>query len=166
MAALTATYVLASTSWLSHLAFATACWPSILAMCLVEYDVVSSFTRGRLRCLLKQVHFYSDKAAFFDLPSLVIDIEYNNCTTVRGITTNILDCSIQLHGIQVGGHPVVWSSHSGQCTNMIAGLKMGSFRELSMHSDAVPIKLFCQAITDDIYGVHWFASGPNNAGQS
>jgi hypothetical protein len=107
MEALTATYVLASTSWLSHLAFATACWPLVLATRLVKYAVVSSFTRARLRCLLKQVHLHSDKVAFFDLPSLAIDNEcYNGCITVRGITINILDCSIQLHGIEVVRHPV------------------------------------------------------------
>lgn len=102
LAALTAIYVFASTSWLSHLAFAAVCWPLVFITCLVEYAAVSSFTRGRLRYLLKQVHFYRDKVAFFDLPSLVIDNEYDGLITVRGLTINILDCSIELHGIEVG----------------------------------------------------------------
>jgi hypothetical protein len=107
MAALNATYVLASTSWLSHLAFATACWPLGLATRLGEYAVVSSLTRARLRCLLKQIHLNRGKVALFDLPSLSIDNEcYNGCITVRGITINISDCSIELHGIGVVRHPV------------------------------------------------------------
>lgn len=107
MAALTATYVLASTSWLSHLAFATACWPLVLATRLGEYAIVSSLTRARLRCLLEQTHLNSEKVALFNMPSLAIDNEcYNGCVTVRGITIYILDCSIQLHGIGVVSHPV------------------------------------------------------------
>jgi hypothetical protein len=102
LAAVTATYVFASTSWLSQLAFATVCWPLVFVTCLVDYAVVSSFTRARLRFLLKQVHFYRDKVAFFDLPSLVIDNEYDGLINVRGLTINILDCSIELHGIEIG----------------------------------------------------------------
>lgn len=102
LAGLNVAYLLASTSWLFHLAFATLCWPLVAITCLVQYAAVSSFTRGRLRWLLKLVHFYRDKVAFFDLPSLVIDTDLDGMMTVRGITLNLLDMSIELHGIEVG----------------------------------------------------------------
>lgn len=76
-----------------------------------------SFTRGRLRYLLKRVHFYSDKAAFLDLPSMDIDNEYNGCITVRGITINILDFGIQFRGTEASRYklhclaPTQWTMH-------------------------------------------------------
>lgn len=102
LAGLNTAYVLASTSWLFHLAFATLCWPLVAITCIVQYAAVSSFTRGRLRWLLKIVHFYRDKVAFFGLPSLVIDKDLDGMMTIRGVTLNMLDVSIELHGIEIG----------------------------------------------------------------
>ena len=68
LAALNAAYLLASTSWLFHLAFAAVCWPLFLVTCIVQYATVSSFARNRLRSWLKYMHFYRDKIAFFYLP--------------------------------------------------------------------------------------------------
>jgi hypothetical protein len=102
LAALNAAYLLASTSWLFHLAFAAVCWPLIGLTCILQYATVSSFTRKRLRSWLKLLHFYRDKVAFFNLPSLIIDTELDGMVTIRGLTLNILDLSIELHGIEVG----------------------------------------------------------------
>jgi hypothetical protein len=102
LAALNAIYLLASTSWLFHWVFAAVCWPLIGITCIVQYATVSSFTRKQLRSWLKLLHFYRDKVAFFNLPSLIIDTELDGMVTVRGLTFNILDLSIELHGIEVG----------------------------------------------------------------
>jgi hypothetical protein len=103
LAALNAAYLLASTSWLFYLAFAAVCWPLIVVTCVVQYATVSSFARNRLRSWLKYMHFYRDKVAFFHLPSLVIDTDLDGLVTIRGITFSILDMTIELHGIEVGG---------------------------------------------------------------
>lgn len=102
LAALNVAWLLASTSWLFHIAFATACWPLVVVTCIVQYATASSFTRGRLRAWQKRLHFYKDKIAFFDLPSLVIDTYLDGLVNVRGLTFNILDLSVELHGIEVG----------------------------------------------------------------
>lgn len=102
LVALNGFYVLASTSWLFHLAFAAVCWPLIGVTLIVQYAAVSSFTRGRLRSWLKLAHFYRDKIAFFHLPSLVIDTDLDGLVTIRGLTFSILDLSIQFHGIELG----------------------------------------------------------------
>jgi hypothetical protein len=102
LVALNAAYLLASTSWLFHLAFAAACWPLVVVTCVVQYATVSSFARNRLRSWLKYMHFYRDKVAFFYLPSLVIDTDLDGLVTIRGITFSILDLTIELHGIEVG----------------------------------------------------------------
>ena len=103
LAALNAAYLLASTSWLFHLAFAAVCWPLVVVTCIVQYATVSSFTRSRLRSWLQYMHFYRDKVAFFSLPSLVIDIDLDGLVTIRGVTFSILDMTIELHGIEIGG---------------------------------------------------------------
>lgn len=95
-------YLLASTSWLFYWVFATVCWPLIAVTCILQYATVSSFTRGRLRWLLKHAHFYRDKVAFFGLPSLVFDKDVDGMMTIRGITVSILDMSVELHGIEIG----------------------------------------------------------------
>jgi hypothetical protein len=102
LAALNAAHLLASTSWLFHLAFAVVCWPLVAVTCIVQYAAVSSFTRHRLRSWLKYVHFYRDKIAFFYLPSLVIDTDLDGLATVRGVTFSILDLTLELHGIEIG----------------------------------------------------------------
>lgn len=38
-------------------------------------------------------------------------------------------------------------------------MDLGSGHELSIHSDAVTIKLFRQITIDEVYGVHWFTAG-------
>ena len=48
------------------------------------------------------MHFYRDKVAFFNLPSLVIDTKLDGLLTIRGLTFSILDLTIELHGIEVG----------------------------------------------------------------
>jgi hypothetical protein len=102
LAALNAAYLVVSTSWLFTLAFAAVCWPLVIVTCIVQFAVVSSFTRRGLRSWLKLMHFYRDKVAFFHLPSLVIDTDLDGLVTVRGLTFSILDLSIELHGIEVG----------------------------------------------------------------
>lgn len=99
---LNAAYLLASTSWLFFLLFAAGCWPLIGLTCLVQYDAVSSYTRGTLRRTLKNLHFYRDQVALFYLPSLVIDMGLDGLVTLRGITISLLDLTLELHGLEVG----------------------------------------------------------------
>jgi hypothetical protein len=100
--ALNALYLLASTSWLFCLFFASACWPLIALTCLVQYAFVSSYLRARLRRTLTNVYFYRDKVAMFYLPSMIIDQGLEGMVTVRGLTVNLLDLSLELHGLEVG----------------------------------------------------------------
>ena len=62
---LNALYLLASTSWLFCLLFAAACWPLVALTCLVQYALVSSIMRDKLRRTLTNVHFHRDKVAMF-----------------------------------------------------------------------------------------------------
>jgi hypothetical protein len=83
---LNAVYAVASTSWLLHIFFRTACWPLVLATSITQYGMVSSFTRARLRWLMRQLHFHQDKIAFFSFPVLIIDTGISGFVAIHGVT--------------------------------------------------------------------------------
>ena len=94
-------WALAATSWLFHLVFAAGCWVLVLLTSIIQYTVVSSFTRARLRNLMKYVHFTKDKVALFEIPTLKLDTGFSGLVTIRGITVSLLDMVVELHGIEV-----------------------------------------------------------------
>jgi len=99
---LNAIYAVASTSWLLHIVFTVFCWPLVVATSITQYVLISSFTRGRLRWLLHQMHFYRDKVAFFSFPVLIIDTDISGFVTVHGVTASLLTLSIEFHSIDIG----------------------------------------------------------------
>jgi len=94
-------WALAATSWLFHLVFTAGCWILVLLTSILQYAVVSSFTRARLRSSMKYAHFTRDKVAFFAIPTLKLDTGITGLVTVRGITVSLLDMVVELHGIEV-----------------------------------------------------------------
>jgi hypothetical protein len=98
---LNAIYAVASTSWLLRISFASTCWLLVLATAIAQYAAISSFTRGRLRRLLHQVHFHQDKVAFFDFPVLIIDSEMSGFVAVHGVTVSLLTLSVEFHSIDL-----------------------------------------------------------------
>jgi hypothetical protein len=109
---LNAIYAIASTSWLLSIVFTAVCWPLVLATSITQYVLISSFTRGQLRWLLHQMHFYQDKVAFFSFPVLIIDTDISGFVAVHGVTASLLTLSIEFHSIDIGmynPHPRVLS---------------------------------------------------------
>jgi hypothetical protein len=101
---LNAIYAVASTSWLLHICFTAACWPLVVATSITQYVLISSFTRGKLRWLLHQMHFHRDKVAFFSFPVLIIDADISGFVAVHGVTASLLTLSIEFHSIDIGMH--------------------------------------------------------------
>jgi len=101
IAILNTAWGLAATSWLFHTIFTVVCWPLVLATCALQYAVVSSFTRGRLRRLWKDAHFTRDRVAIFGIPTLRLDTGIAGLVTLRGITISLLDMVIELHGVEI-----------------------------------------------------------------
>lgn len=99
---LNAIYAVASTSWLLRVIFAVLCWPLVVATSIAQYVLISSFTRAKLRWLLRQVHFYRDKMAFFAFPVLIIDADISGFVAVEGVTASLLSLSIEFHSIDIG----------------------------------------------------------------
>jgi hypothetical protein len=98
---LNAIYAVASTSWLLRIFFASTCWLFVVATSVAQYAAISSFTRGRLRRLLRQVHFYQDKVAFFNFPVLIIDSEMSGFVAVHGVTVSLSTLSVEFHSIDL-----------------------------------------------------------------
>jgi len=98
---LNAIYAVASTSWLLHIIFASTCWFLVVATSIAQYAAISSFTRGRLRRLLHQVHFHGDKVAFFDFPVLIIDSGISGFVAVHGVTVSLLTLSVEFHSLNL-----------------------------------------------------------------
>lgn len=95
-------FAIASTSWLLHIVFASVCWPLVFATSITQHVLISRFTRGRLRSLLKQVHFYRDKVAFFNFPVLIIDTGISGFVALHGVTLSLLTLTVECHAIDFG----------------------------------------------------------------
>lgn len=100
--ALNIVYAVASTSWLLHIVFASVCWPLVLATSITQYVLISRFTRGRLRWLLKEMHFHRDKVAFFSFPVLIIDTGISGFVAIQGVTVSFLTLTVDFHSIDLG----------------------------------------------------------------
>lgn len=94
-------YAVAATSWLLHIIFTAVCWPLVLATCIAQYAAISSFTRGKLRWLLNRLHFFRDKVAFFDFPTLIIDAGLEGFVALQGLTISLLTLSLDFHGVEI-----------------------------------------------------------------
>jgi hypothetical protein len=64
--------------------------------------MVSSFTRARLRWLMRQLHFHQDKIAFFSFPVLIIDTGISGFVAIHGVTASLLTLSVEFHSIDLG----------------------------------------------------------------
>ncbi|GAB7326165.1 hypothetical protein MBLNU13_g10170t1 [Cladosporium sp. NU13] len=132
---LNAIYAVASTSWLLRVIFAVLCWPLVVATSIAQYVLISSFTRAKLRWLLRQVHFYRDKMAFFAFPVLIIDADISGFVAVEGVTASLLSLSIEFHSIDIG-------------------LNIGQGHEIHAHTDSLEITLFRRIAISEIFAAH------------
>lgn len=95
-------YSVAATSWLLHGTFTVTCWPGVLLTCIMQFDRAADLARRRLRSLLGQLQFISDKIALFDIPALEIDTEVSGLMVIRGLTISLSSLTVEAHGIEVG----------------------------------------------------------------
>ena len=95
-------YSICSTSWLLYGIFTASCYPTIILICLFQFESVGNLTRKGLRALLKQLHFIDDKIAFFNIPALEIDTDVDGLMVLRGVTFSLSNLSFVVHGVEVG----------------------------------------------------------------
>jgi hypothetical protein len=131
-ASLNLIYALAATSWLFYWLFAALCYPAILLSCLFQFDYAAGLARRQLRKLLRDLHFTTDKIAFFDLPALEIDTTVNGLMVIRGITFSFSTLTAVIHGVEVG-------------------VKLEEDMELAIQVEKVTISLLRKIEVDDVY---------------
>ncbi|KAM0719459.1 hypothetical protein Q7P37_005364 [Cladosporium fusiforme] len=152
---LNAIYTIASTSWLLHIIFTTLCWPLVLATSIAQYVAISSFTRSRLRWLLRRVHFYRDKVAFFEFPVLTIDTGIGGFVAVDGLTASLMTLSVEFHSIALRTYtncePI---SDLFMKLTTVTVLKIGKGHEIHVQTDSLEIRLFRRIVIGEIYAAH------------
>lgn len=126
-------YVFSATSWLFYWVFVAACYPAIFLASLFQFDAVANVVRYNLRKILKELHFTSDKIAFFDIPALEIDTEVDGLMVIRGLTISLSSLTAVAHGVEVG-------------------IKFSDDLELALVVDTVTISLFRRVEVGDVYG--------------
>ncbi|KAK0125673.1 hypothetical protein ONS95_000324 [Cadophora gregata] len=125
-------YSICSTSWLLYGIFTAVCYPTIVLICLFQFEVVGNIARRALRALLKQLHFIDDKIAFFNIPALEIDTDVDGLLVLRGVTFSLSNLSFVVHGVEVG-------------------IKLSDDMELAIQSDEVTVRLFRGIDIGDCY---------------
>ncbi|KAB9006553.1 hypothetical protein FH972_026907 [Carpinus fangiana] len=125
-------YAIASTSWLFSWLFAAISYPTLFISCISQFAIVSRVLKHILRALLKNLHFTSDKIAFFNIPALEIDRDVDGLMVVRGITLSFSTLTVFAHGVEVG-------------------IKLSDDMELALVVDLVTIKLFRGINIGDVY---------------
>ncbi|CZS99002.1 uncharacterized protein RCO7_00399 [Rhynchosporium graminicola] len=125
-------YSICSTSWLLYGIFAATCYPTILLICLFQFESVGNFARKGLRALLKHLHFIDDKIAFFNIPALEIDTDVDGLMVLRGATFSLSNLSLVVHGVEVG-------------------IKLSDDMELAIQTEKVTVSLFRGIEIGDCY---------------
>ncbi|KAG4438368.1 hypothetical protein IFR05_006130 [Cadophora sp. M221] len=125
-------YSICSTSWLLYGIFTALCYPTILLVCLFQFETVGDLARRGLRALLKQLHFIDDKIAFFNIPALEIDTDVDGLMVLRGVTFSLSNLSFVVHGVEVG-------------------VKLSDDMELAIQTEEVTVRLFRGIEIGDCY---------------
>lgn len=102
LAALNASFAIASTSWLLYSVFVATIYSIEFWICIILFPVASSVCRRTLRALFPGVYFFHDKIALCNLPALQIDTEVNGLFVIRSLTLSMLDLTIEARGIELG----------------------------------------------------------------
>lgn len=126
-------YAVCATSWLLYWIFLGCCWPTLLIVCLYQFEAAAALVRRSLRkTFLRELHFINDQIAFFDLPALEIDTEVKGLFVIRGVTLSLSTMTLVAHGIEVG-------------------IKLSEDIELGIQVDKVVVPLLREIVVDDVY---------------
>ncbi|KAK6529464.1 hypothetical protein TWF281_008637 [Arthrobotrys megalospora] len=94
-------YLLLSTSWLAHCVLTTLTWPFVAILATANFTFLQAIVRRSMRRLGRDMHFFQNKIACFDLPALDIDVRANGMMVIEGVTFTLSTLTLEAHSIEV-----------------------------------------------------------------
>ncbi|KAK6541900.1 hypothetical protein TWF694_007677 [Orbilia ellipsospora] len=101
IAAILFIHLILSTSWLARYVLAILTWPFVAILAISNFTILQGFVRRFMRRLGRDMHYFQDKIACFDLPALDIDVHVNGMMVIEGATFTLSTLTIEAHSIEV-----------------------------------------------------------------
>ncbi|KAK6511664.1 hypothetical protein TWF481_000573 [Arthrobotrys musiformis] len=98
---ITLLYLVFSTSWLAHYILATISWPFVVILATANFPFLQAIARRSMRRLGRDMHYFQNKIACFDLPALDIDVRTNGMMVIEGLTFTVSTFTLEAHSIEV-----------------------------------------------------------------
>ncbi|KAF3294398.1 hypothetical protein TWF132_003387 [Orbilia oligospora] len=94
-------YLIFSTSWLAHYALTIITWPVVAILATANFTFLQTVVRRSMRRLGRDMHYFQNKIACFDLPALDIDVRANGMMVIEGLTFTVSTFTLEAHSIEV-----------------------------------------------------------------
>ncbi|EWC44268.1 hypothetical protein DRE_01094 [Drechslerella stenobrocha 248] len=101
VAGILAFYTVLSTSWLAYYILTLITWPLVVIFAIANSTVLQRIVRRSMHGIGRDMHYFRDKIACFDLPALDIDVRVNGMMVIEGMTFTLSTLTIEAHSIEV-----------------------------------------------------------------
>ncbi|KAJ6259670.1 hypothetical protein Dda_5308 [Drechslerella dactyloides] len=94
-------HLILSTSWLAYYLMAVLTWPLVAVLAVANSVVLQGVFRHSIKRIGRDLHYFQDKIACFDLPALDIDVHVLGMMVIEGATFTLSTLTIEAHSIEV-----------------------------------------------------------------
>ncbi|KAK6354011.1 hypothetical protein TWF730_008431 [Orbilia blumenaviensis] len=94
-------YLIISTSWLANAILTVLTWPFVALLAATNFPFLQAIVRRSMRRLGRDMHYFQNKIACFDLPALEIDVRANGMMVIEGMTFTLSTLTLEAHSIEV-----------------------------------------------------------------
>ncbi|KAK6335055.1 hypothetical protein TWF718_010497 [Orbilia javanica] len=94
-------YIIFSTSWLAHYILILITWPFVALLATANFTFLQTIVRRSIRRLGRDLHYFQNKIACFDIPALDIDVLANGMMVIEGLTFTLSAFTLEAHSIEV-----------------------------------------------------------------
>ncbi|KAK6344296.1 hypothetical protein TWF696_007936 [Orbilia brochopaga] len=94
-------HLVLSTSWLAYYILAILTWPVVAVLAIANSAILQGLFRRSIKRLGRDLHYFQDKFACFDLPALEIDVHITGMMVIEGATFTLSTLTIEAHSIEV-----------------------------------------------------------------
>ncbi|KAF3922739.1 hypothetical protein ABW21_db0207518 [Orbilia brochopaga] len=94
-------HLILSTSWLAYYLLAILTWPVVVVLSIANSVILQGLFRRFIKRIGRDLHYFQDKIACFDLPALDIDVHILGMMVIEGATFTLSTLTIEAHSIEV-----------------------------------------------------------------